>query len=190
MFLSQPRTISSAILVSALVLAGCGDVTRKSKSGGNNTSNNTENNVTNNGTNTGLNNAFEIVSGEVTNLASVAKEVATVGGTRAQAGNMLVLVDVKIANGLEESLAVGYDKFRLKTGDNLERSASALSAAAMPACPIEALQSAGTVLTCQIAFEIPMGIVPTTLIFDAPAGGIESALRLKPARHAMVVVLI
>ena len=177
MFLSQPSTISSAILVFALVFAGCGDVSQKSKTSSNSTSNNSANNSTNNASSNNANNTtFEIVSGEVTTLAAVAQEVSTVGGTRAQAGNMLVLVDVKIGNGLEESLAVGYDKFRLKTGDNLERSASALSAATMPACPIDVLQSAGTVLTCQIAFEFPMGIVLTTLIFETPTGTVESAL--------------
>ncbi len=180
MFLSSVRALSSPLVAIALLIAGCGDVSQKSKTSGSNPTNNAENNLTNNATNGGTNNAqFEVVSGEVTTLASVAKEVSMVGGARAQAGNILVLVDVKIGNGLEESLSVGYDKFRLKTDDNLERSASALSAAAMPSCPIDALQSAGTVLACQIAFEIPMGILPTTLIFEAPAGDIESALRLE-----------
>ncbi len=179
MFLSPTRIVSSALMVIALVLVGCGDVSQKSKTSANNTSNNTENNLTNNGTNSDPNNTIEVVPGEVTTLASVAKEVAMVGGTAPQAGNTLVLVDVKIGNGLDESLSVGYDKFRLKTDDNLERSASALSAATMPSCPIDALQSAGSVLSCQIAFEIPRGVEPATLIFDAPAGVIESTLRLE-----------
>lgn len=119
-----------------------------------------------------------VTAGEVTITASVAQEVSGIGGVSADGGNILVVVPVAVANGLDQAIPVGYTLFRLRTGA-LERLPSEGSANVEAACPVDALLAAGTIVECIVVFEIPESAEPSALIFQALDQTLETAVALQ-----------
>ena len=123
--------------------------------------------------------SITVVSGAVTIAADVAIEVSSAGDARAAFGNIIVVVPVEIANGLEEPISAAFSAFRLRV-EQLERLPAEGSATLEGVCPVDALLAAGATLQCSVAFEIPEASAPEAIIFEAPTGTVEDALTLQP----------
>ncbi len=113
----------------------------------------------------------EIVAGEVGLHVEFAREESSVAGQHPGDGEMFVLVQARVGNGLEAGVFVTPGSFRLLTSDGLERLATPISSLLGDACPTDALLSAGRTISCAIAFAVPSSAVPQELILASASEG-------------------
>jgi hypothetical protein len=90
---------------------------------------------------------------------------ATVGGIAPSAGSFLAVVDLTLKNtGASAPLSTNFVLFSLQTSGSLVISAS--PAQPSGACSPTVSVASGGQIDCAVAFDVPSGQTPTTLIYD------------------------